>query len=63
MSRRYKDMSENKYVVLNIREQRLKENRKCKCSDSVDKECGCNEKKKENTATKARNWLFNNLKR
>ncbi len=56
-------MSENKYVVLNIREQRLKENRKCKCSDSVDKECGCNGKKKETKATQARNWLFNNLKR
>jgi len=62
MSRRYKDMSENKYVVLNIREQRLKENRKCKCSDDEDKKCGCS-KPKDTPASKARNWLFNNLKR
>ena len=45
---------------INIREQRLNNNRKCKCSDSVDKECGCNESKESN---EARNWLFNNLKR
>jgi len=55
-------MSENKYVVLNIREQRLKENRKCKCSDDEDKKCGCS-KPKDTPASKARNWLFNNLKR
>lgn len=49
--------------TLSIREQRLKENRKCKCSDSVEenKECGCNEKKAR--ANKGRAFLFNNLKR
>ena len=49
--------------TLNIRERRLKENRKCKCSDSVDenKECGCNEKKVK--ANKGRAFLFNNLKK
>ena len=49
--------------TLSIREQRLKENRKCKCSDSVDKdkECGCSEKKSR--ANKGRAFLFNNLKR
>ena len=59
---RYKNMSENKWKVLNIREQRLKENRKCKCSDDEDKKCGCS-KPKDTIATQARNWLFNNLKR
>jgi len=49
-----------KVYSMNIREQRLKENRKCKCSDSVDKKCGCNE---STDSTKARQWLFNNLKR
>jgi hypothetical protein len=52
--------------TLNIREQRLKENCKCNKHEDSKAKCGCHTsvlEKKETKATKARSFLFNNLKR
>lgn len=53
---RLKDMQDNKWKVLNIREQRLKEN-SCKCGKPLS-QCDDN-KVEESIAQKARKFLMN----
>ena len=57
---RLEQMRNNKYVTLNIREQRLKENCKCGKYNPQSSNCKCNESKK-NKKNAHRDFLFGNI--
>ena len=57
---RLEQMRNNKYVTLNIREQRLKENCKCGKYNPQSSNCKCNETKKSKRNAH-RDFLFGNI--
>jgi hypothetical protein len=49
-----------KFISLNLREKRMKENCKCKTEDTT-KECGCGKKKEESPEIGHFNAIFNRM--